>query len=74
MLFGVCLGGFVGEMLGVEMVGVGDVRVMRGFFVRTGVVMFRRLLVMMCRVFVMFCASYIYADPTIRKVGWRRAR
>jgi hypothetical protein len=53
VLFGVCLGGFVGEMRGVEMVRVGDVRVMRGFFVRTGVVMFRRLLVMTCRVFVM---------------------
>jgi hypothetical protein len=35
------------------MVGVGDVRVMRGFFVSAGVVMFRRLLVMTCRVFVM---------------------
>ena len=53
VLVGVCLGGFVGEMRGVEMVGVGDVRVMRGFLVRTGVVMFRGFLVMACRVFVM---------------------
>lgn len=53
VLFGVCLGGFVGEMRGVEMVGVGDVRVMRGFFVSTRVVMFRGFLVMACRVFVM---------------------
>src|SRR5471032_592519 len=50
---GVCLGGFVGVMRGVEMVGVGGVRVMRGFFVSTGVVMFRGFLVMACRVFVM---------------------
>jgi len=50
---GVCLGRFVGEMRGVEMVGVGDVRVMRGFFVSTGVVMFRGFLVMACRMFVM---------------------
>jgi len=41
-------------MRGVKMVGVGGVRVMRGLFVRAGVVMFRRLLVMTCRVFVMF--------------------
>ena len=34
------------------MVSVGDVRMMRGFFVRAGVVMFRRFLVMTCRVFV----------------------
>jgi hypothetical protein len=53
VLVGVCFGGFVGEMRGVEMVGVGDVRVMRGFFVRTRVVMFRGFLVMACRVFVM---------------------
>ena len=54
VLVGVCFGGFVGEMRGVEMVGVGDVRVMRGFFVSTGVVMFRGFLVMTRRVFVMF--------------------
>jgi len=35
------------------MVGVGDVRVMRGFFVSTSVMMFRRFLVMTCGVFVM---------------------
>src|ERR1035437_7965128 len=40
-------------MRGVEMVSVGGVRVMRGFFVSTGVVMFRGFLVMACRVFVM---------------------
>src|ERR1019366_8100489 len=53
VLVGVRLGGFVGEMRGVEMVSVGGVRVMRGFFVRTGVVMFRGFLVMACRMFVM---------------------
>jgi hypothetical protein len=53
VLVGVCLGGFVAEMRGVEKVGVGGVRVMRGFFVSTGVVMFRGFLVMACRVFVM---------------------
>ena len=53
MLVGVRLGGFVGEMRGVEMVSVGGVRVMRGFFVRTRVVMFRGFLVMAYRVFVM---------------------
>jgi hypothetical protein len=35
------------------MVSVGGVRVMRGFFVSTGVVMFRGFLVMACRMFVM---------------------
>jgi hypothetical protein len=50
---GVCLGGLAGVMACVYMVAVGDVRVMRGFFVSAGVVMLRRLLVMTCRVFVM---------------------
>jgi hypothetical protein len=50
---GVGLGGFVGQMLGVEMVGVRGVRVMRSFFGRSGVVVFRGFLVMACRVFVM---------------------
>jgi hypothetical protein len=53
VLVDVCLGGFAGEMRGVEKVGVGDVRVMRGFFVSTGVVVFRGFHVMACRVFVM---------------------
>jgi hypothetical protein len=35
VLVGVRLGGFVGEMRGVEMVGVGTVCVMRGLFVST---------------------------------------
>ena len=47
------LGGLAGVMGRVEMVPVGGVRVMRGLFGRSGVVMFRRLHVMACRVFVM---------------------
>ena len=53
VLFGVCLGGFAGVMRCEQKVGVGGVRVMRGFFVSTGLVMFRGFLVMACRVFVM---------------------
>jgi hypothetical protein len=50
---GVCFGGFVSVMLGVQMVSVGDVRVMRGLFVSAGIVVFRCFLVMTGRVFVM---------------------
>jgi hypothetical protein len=53
VLLGVCLGGLAGVMRCVDMVAVGDVRVMRGLFVSTGVVMLRRLLVMTRRMFVM---------------------
>ena len=53
MIVDVCLGGFARVMCGVYMVTVGGVGVMRRFFVRARVVMFRSLLVMTCRVFVM---------------------
>jgi hypothetical protein len=42
----VCLGGIAGVVRSVEIVAVGGMRVMCGFFVSAGVVMFRRLLVM----------------------------
>jgi hypothetical protein len=53
VLLGVCFGGIASVLRCVQMVRVGDVCVMRGLFVSAGVVMFRRLLVMTCRVFVM---------------------
>jgi len=49
---GVCLGGIAGVLHGMEVVSVRDMGVMRGLFVIAGIVMFRRLLVMPCRVFV----------------------
>jgi hypothetical protein len=57
VLVGVCFGGFAGVMRRVEMMAVGRMRVMRRFFVRASVVMFRRLLVMACRVLVMLRRS-----------------
>jgi hypothetical protein len=52
VLFGVRLGGVTRVLRGVEMMRVSDLRVMRRFFVRTAIVVFRRLLVMTRRVFV----------------------
>jgi hypothetical protein len=48
-----CLRGFAGVMRGVKLMPVGRMRVMRRLLVRASVVMFRRLLVMACRVLVM---------------------
>jgi hypothetical protein len=52
MIADVGLGGLVAMVRGMEMVAMGKVRVMRGLFVSTGIVMFRRFLVMTHRVFV----------------------
>lgn len=83
VLLGVCLGGFGGVMRRVCVMSVGGMRVMRGFFVKAGIVMFRRRLVMACRVFVvlrrfpmMLCrffrhqASFVSGLPD---VGFRQA-
>jgi hypothetical protein len=52
VLLGVCLGGFGGVMRRLFVMSAGGMRVMRGFFVKAGIVMLRRLLVMARRVFV----------------------
>jgi hypothetical protein len=62
VLVDVMLGGFPGVMFRVQMMAVGDVRVMAGLLVIPGFVMVRRVAVMLRRVLVMFrCLAMMFS-------------